>query len=173
MSDQSAAPAGRRPYMPGYGLAGPTEGRGLLAWSWADERLGWSHDFWLATVRPDGRPHLMPVWGVWHDRAVWFSCSVGSRKTVNLRADPHCTLATDNAYEPVVLEGIAEVVTDPEALTATLARENTKYGTKYGPEMVDPALNTTYRVRPLWVFSLDEGDFTGTPTCWSFPPDGD
>jgi hypothetical protein len=28
-----------RPYMPGYGIAGPTEGSGLLHWSWAAERL--------------------------------------------------------------------------------------------------------------------------------------
>jgi PPOX class probable F420-dependent enzyme len=155
--------------MPGYGIVGPTAGRGLLPWAWADERLARSHDYWLATARPDGRPHLMPVWAVWHDRALWFSCSVGSRKTANLRAEPRCSLATDNAYEPVVLEGVAEVVTDAEVLAATLARENAKYGTDYGLEMVDPALNTTFRVGAVWVFSLDESDFTGTPTAWRFP----
>jgi PPOX class probable F420-dependent enzyme len=156
--------------MPGYGVAAPTDGRGLLPWSWAEERLNRSHDFWLATARPDRRPHLMPVWGVWHDAGLWFSCSVGSRKTANLAADPRCSLATDNAYEPVVIEGVAEVVGDADALAAALARENAKYGTDYGPELVDPAVNTTFRVRPIWVFSLDEADFTGTPTCWSFPP---
>jgi PPOX class probable F420-dependent enzyme len=158
--------------MPGYGIAGPAAGRGLLPWAWADERLARSHDFWLATVRPDGRPHLMPVWAVWHDLALWFSCSVGSRKTANLRAEPRCSLATDNAFEPVVIEGVAEVVTDPGALAAALARENEKYGTDYGPEMFDPAQNATFRVQAVWVFSLDEADFTGTPTCWSFPPPG-
>jgi hypothetical protein len=48
--------------MPGYGVAGPTGGRGLLPWSWAEGRLTKSHDYWVATVRQDGRPHLMPVW---------------------------------------------------------------------------------------------------------------
>ena len=171
MVDVPSAPAGRRPFMPGYGLAGPEEGRGLLPWSWAEERLAASHDFWLATARRDGRPHLMPVWAVWHDRALWFSCSVGSRKTANLRTEPRCSLATDNPHEPVVLDGIAEVILDPAELAAVLARENAKYDTAYGPEMVDPALNTTFRVRPVWVFSLDDADFTGTPTCWSFPPE--
>jgi PPOX class probable F420-dependent enzyme len=156
--------------MPGYGIAGPGDGRGLLPWSWADERLAGSHDFWLATTRPDGRSHLMPVWAVWHERALWFSCGGRSRKTANLRAEPRCSLATDNPYQPVVLEGVAEVVTDPSELDVMLARENAKYNTSYGSEMVDPALNTTFRVRPVWVFSLDEADFTGTPTCWSFPP---
>jgi pyridoxamine 5'-phosphate oxidase-like protein len=58
-------PKPSRPYMPGYGTKSPTEGRGLLPWSWAEERLAQSHDYWVATVQPDGRPHLMPVWGVW------------------------------------------------------------------------------------------------------------
>lgn len=171
MADSPPGPAGRRPFMPGYGIAGPSGGRGLLPWSWAEERLAGSHDFWLATVRPDRRPHLMPVWAVWYDRSLWFSCSVGSRKTANLRAEPRCSLATDNAYEPVVLDGVADVVNDPGELAAVLARENAKYGTSYGQELVDPELNTTFRVRPVWVFSLDEADFTGTPTSWSFPPE--
>ena len=46
--------------MPGYGIVGPDEGRGLLPWSWAEERLIASHDYWVATVWPDGRPHVMP-----------------------------------------------------------------------------------------------------------------
>ena len=53
-------PNARRPYMPGYGIVGPGEGRGLLPWSWAEERLIASHDYWVATVWPDGRPHVMP-----------------------------------------------------------------------------------------------------------------
>jgi hypothetical protein len=43
-------PVARRPHMPGYGVLGAAEGSGLLAWSWADERLRASHDYWLATT---------------------------------------------------------------------------------------------------------------------------
>ena len=66
----AAAPDGPRagrPHMPGYGVSGPADGTGLLPWSWAEERLSRSHDYVLATVRPDGHPHAMPVWGVWLD----------------------------------------------------------------------------------------------------------
>jgi PPOX class probable F420-dependent enzyme len=160
-----------RPYMPGYGIAGPAEGTGLLPWSWAEERLARSHDYWLATVRPDGRPHLMPVWAVWHDGALWFSCSANSRKTLNLRAAPRCVLSTDNAYEPVVVEGDAEVIADLDTLAEILALENGKYATNYGMDLFDPAVNTCFRVRPRWAFGLDESDFTGSPTRWTFPPD--
>jgi hypothetical protein len=37
----------------------------------------------VATVRPDGRPHVMPVWAVWDQGLLWFSSSLGSRKSHN------------------------------------------------------------------------------------------
>jgi hypothetical protein len=155
--------------MPGYGLLGPAEGSGLLPWSWAEERLAASHDYWVATSWPDGRPHLMPVWALWHEGCIWFSCSGSSRKTRNLRAEPRCTIATDNALEPVVVEGIAEVVDDLDVLSVVLDLENAKYATSYTMELFDPAVNTCFRVRPVWAFGLAEGDFTGSPTRWVFP----
>ncbi len=161
-------PPPSRPQMPGYGLLGPDEGTGLLPWSWVADRLTSSHDYWLATVRADGRPHVMPVWAVWHDGALWFATSVGSRKARNLTADPRCTITTDNALEPVVVEGIAELVTDHHALADYIGRENAKYGTDYGVEFVDPNVNATFHVGPTWVFSLTEDDFVGSPTSWTF-----
>ena len=82
--------------MPGYGVEGPEEGSGLLPWSWAEAQLTTSRNFWLATRWPDGRPHAMPVWAVWHARALWFSSSRGSRKARNLAADPRCVLTTED-----------------------------------------------------------------------------
>ena len=155
-----------RPHMPGYGTRGPTEGTGLLPWSWAEERLIGSRNYWLATVWPDGRPHVMPIWAVWHAGRLWFSCSKGSRKTRNLLTNPRCVVTTEDALNPVVLEGIAEVVTDPAALQTLLALENAKYGTEYGIELFDLAINTTFRVRPVWAFGLRTTDFTGSPTRW-------
>jgi hypothetical protein len=49
--------------MPGYPIV--DDGAGLLPWSWAEERLLAVHDYWLATVHPDGRPHVMPVEPRW------------------------------------------------------------------------------------------------------------
>jgi hypothetical protein len=114
----------------------------------------------------------MPVWGVWHDGAFWFSSGRPSRKARNLAADPRCVVTTENPVDPVVVEGTAEVVTDPEALTPRmLALENAKYQTDYSIELLDPAVNTTIRVRPRWAFGLAEGDFTGSPTRWVFEPE--
>ena len=61
------------PHMPGYGVLPAEEGRGLLPFEWASERLVRSRSYWVSTVRPDGRPHLMPVWGVFVDDVFTFS----------------------------------------------------------------------------------------------------
>ena len=155
-------PVARRPYMPGYGVEGADAG--LLPWSWATDRLTRSHDYWLATVQPDGRPHVMPVWGAWDGEHVRFSTAPRSRKARNLTADPRCTLTTDVAQEPVVVEGTAELVTDRAEVEAFTAASNTKYETDYA---IDFYLeNALFRVRPSSVFGLVEAEFTGSPTIW-------
>jgi general stress protein 26 len=164
----SGEPVATRPFMPGYGTLPAGMGTGLLPWSWAERRLRQSHDYWLATVWPDGRPHVMPVWGMWLDDCLWFSSSRGSRKTRNLLAHPACTVTTDQAREPVVLEGHAELVVDRERLAEVLSAENTKYGTDYGPELLDPDVNASFRIVPHWAFGLAEDDFSGSPTKWVF-----
>ncbi|HKA48542.1 MAG TPA: pyridoxamine 5'-phosphate oxidase family protein [Candidatus Dormibacteraeota bacterium] len=160
-------PRASRPYMPGYGLLGPDEGTGLLPWQWAEERLTSSRNYWVVSLWPDGRPHAMPVWGLWHEGAFWFSSSKGSRKARNLAADPRCVVTTEDAADPVVLEGTAELVSEPEALATMLALENAKYDTNYTIDLLDPDVNAVYRVRPRWAFGLRHDDFTGSPTRWT------
>lgn len=155
--------------MPGYGIAGASEGSGLLPWSWATERLTSSRNYWLATVWPDGRPHVMPVWGHWDGSAFWCSSGGHSRKVRNLRADHRCVVTTDNAVQPVVLQGIADIITDRNEIRGFLAAVNTKYSEAIDEEFLDPAVNATIRVRPEVVIALDDDDFIGSPTRWSFP----
>jgi nitroimidazol reductase NimA-like FMN-containing flavoprotein (pyridoxamine 5'-phosphate oxidase superfamily) len=152
--------------MPGYGIR--PAGAGLLPWPWAQERLASSHDYWLATAQPGGAPHLMPVWAVWLDGMLWFSSANRSRKARNLGSEPRCTLSTGNPLEPVVARGRARPVTAPGELARMLAAVNAKYGTAYEQDMVDPAANTVFSLRPEWVFALDTRDFTGSPTRFTF-----
>jgi hypothetical protein len=156
--------------MPGYGLLPAGEGTGLLPWSWAEEKLAACRNYWLVSVWPDGRPHTMPVWGMWHEGMLWFSSSKGSRKSRNLIADSRCVVATEDTQNPVVVEGTAELVSSPRDLATMLAVENAKYSTDYGIESLDPALNSSFRVRPQRVFGMEASDFTGSPTRWDFGP---
>ena len=156
--------------MPGYGLVGPDEGSGLLPWSWAEARLAASRHYWVSTLWPDGRPHTMPVWGVWNtDHGdFWFTSSLQSRKARNISSDPRCTVAIEDAVDPVVMEGTGEVVTDVAAITRVIELVNTKYAIQYSVDFLDPAVAATVRVQPRSVFGLLQQDFEGSPTRWTF-----
>jgi nitroimidazol reductase NimA-like FMN-containing flavoprotein (pyridoxamine 5'-phosphate oxidase superfamily) len=156
-----------RPYMPGYGIAAPDQGSGLLDWSWAAERLTAARNYWVATVWPTGRPHLMPVWAMWDDSMLWFSSAVGSRKTKNLRADPNCVITTD-ASDPVIIEGQAAAVAEPGRLQRVIDLMNAKYATHIEVGFLDPSVNVTFGVRPHRVFGMRDADFQGSPTRWIF-----
>ena len=165
-------PTPTRPHMPGYGIASGDDG--LLTWAWAEDRLRRSHDYWLATARPDGRPHVMPVWGAWFSGSVWFSSDVGSRKGRNLATSPRCSVTTDDALEPVIVEGDAELVTNREVIAEFAANLRQKYEAEWQPtytvDFFDATLGGggTYRVRPTWAFGLVSAEFASTPTRWTF-----
>ncbi len=77
-----------------------------------DERLLTERNIWLATVRPDGRPHLVPIWFVWlHEQC--YICTQESVKTRNLRAHPQCSFALQDGDKPVLAEGTARFVSTP------------------------------------------------------------
>jgi nitroimidazol reductase NimA-like FMN-containing flavoprotein (pyridoxamine 5'-phosphate oxidase superfamily) len=164
-----SGPVPDRPVMPGYGVLPAEQGSGLIPWPEIERRLTVSHDYWVATVRPDGRPHVMPVWGVWFDGRLWFSSGLRSRKARNLAAEPRCTITTDQAQDPVVLDGLAEQVVDADGIAAFLAAMNGKYDAGMTAAFLDPAVNGTFAVRPQRVIALSHDDFTGSPTRWTFP----
>ena len=159
-------PKSSRPHMPGYGIAGPGEGRGLLPWSWAEECLVNSHDYWLASVRPDGTPHVMPVWGVWAQGAAWFSSGHESRKARNIASNPRAVITNDNPRQPVVVEGTTELIVAEPAVEVFTSWVNTKYGTDLPVSFfID---NACFRLAPTRVIGLDDADFTTSPTRWIF-----
>ncbi|MCW2704928.1 MAG: pyridoxamine 5-phosphate oxidase-related FMN-binding protein [Blastococcus sp.] len=105
--------------------------------------------------------------GVWLGDRLWFSSGLRSRKARNLAADPRCTLTTENARDPVVLEGTAERVTDGGRIAAFLAAVNAKDDAE---GFQDPGVNGTYAVASERVFAISGDDFVGSPTRWRFPP---
>jgi PPOX class probable F420-dependent enzyme len=155
--------------MPGYGVAPPDHGTGLLPWSWALDRMRDSHNFWLATVWPDGRPHLTPVWAVWDEGGLWFSAGPRSRKIRNIRAGCRVSVSTEDPENPVVVEGTPELVTEHERLVRFVAVVNVKYRTEYPVEFFTPDQAVVAKVCPGWAFGMRASDFDGSPTRWTFP----
>jgi len=154
-------PRSSRPRMDGYGV--PRSKKGMLSWKWAVRRLTESHNYLLTTVRPDGRPHTMPVWGVWLDGAWYCSTSSTSRKARNLRANPQCVVCNDNVEEAVILEGVANRL----AAAKVPKQAFSDYKAKYGWEL-DPQRGPVFEVRPRVVFAMPEKQFPKAVTRWTF-----
>ena len=162
-----ASPKSTRIKAPGYGF--PKSTKGLLSWSWAEQRLKKSHNYWITTVKPDGSPHTMVVWGLWQDGRFLFSTGSKSRKTRNIEKNPHCIVATENAAEAIIVEGIAEIA-DINARKKFLAPYERKYKFDMS-SMRDDILSMkepVFAVRPTLVFGLWEKHFQNKSTRWEF-----
>ena len=65
------------------------------------------HTCWLATIDPDGSPHVTGIGALWLDGAFWFETGDGTRKGRNLARDPRCTLSVATEEFDLVAEGTA------------------------------------------------------------------
>jgi Pyridoxamine 5'-phosphate oxidase len=122
-------PTAERLQLPdGYGRVTRT-----LAWTTVREALEQAGAYWVTTMRPDGRPHTVPVDGLWLDD-VWYYG--GSEQTVHYRnvlANSHAVMHLPDPARAVVVEGDVRPAEPPPELTRRLAEASkAKYG--YGPE---------------------------------------
>ena len=159
-------PRASRPHMPGYGIA--TGQEGTLPWEWAHERLENARNYFVSSTRPDGRPHVMPVWGVWLNGMLYFGTDRLSRKARNIAANPEIVAHLESGDEVVVIEGVAEEVTDSSTLKLIDDASEAKYNFRPDANNVG---NLTYVLRPRVVFAWKETDFPGGATRWRFRDD--
>jgi hypothetical protein len=125
----TAAPRTDRPVFPeGYGLPSTTDG--MLTWAEVEQRLVAATAYWLATVRPDGTPHVVPRWGVWLDGRFWYDGAPTTRHAQNLATNPACALHLESGTEAVIVEGTSAPTRAPAAtLGARIATAFEKYHT--------------------------------------------
>lgn len=125
-----------RPTFPdGYGL--PETDAGLLDWSAVEPRLVESKHYWLSTVRPDGRPHSIPRWGVWLDDRFYYDGSPATRHARNAEANPACTLTLEDGQRPVIIEGTSRAARADGELGERISAAFAKYhddGYSPGPD---------------------------------------
>jgi hypothetical protein len=160
-----------RPAIPaGYGIR--TDSEGLLTWEWVDDRMQKSRNYWICSTRPDGRPHAIPVWGVWFEDTLFFGTDPVSTKGKNLAADPRVVVHLESGDEVVIIESNVQEVKDKETLTAIAQAYNRKYpGFSADPD-VDLG-GITYAVRPQSVLAWLENDFINSATRWRIVGPGD
>lgn len=151
-----STPERDRPLLPaGYGV---DQADRFVPWEAIEDKLRESRHYWLATTRPDGRPHVVPRWGVWLDGSFWYDGSPETLHVRNLARNPECVLHLESGEEATIVEG-RSVACDPiigemgERLATEIAR---KYGPDYTPEAdawSDEIAGGMRRVQPVKVMA--------------------
>jgi len=77
------------------------------------KRLETEANIWLSSVRPDGRPHLTPVWFAWHEGKLYICLQSTSVKARNIEQNPLVSLALEDGSRVVICEGSANFLRPP------------------------------------------------------------
>lgn len=122
-----------RPIFPKGYADNPTS---YVDWSWVAAQLTDSKNYWLCSVRPDGRPHAVPRWAVYMDGKIYYDGSPETRHAQNLTSNPHLSVHLENGDQAVMLEGTSVPAGKPDAgLDGRLVKE---YRRKYAEHGYSP-----------------------------------
>lgn len=148
----------------------PTTGGTFVEWVHVVRRLTDAEGYWLATVTPSGRPHVVPIWGVIVDGELYLE--TGAPETIknrNLRQNPNVAVHLDGVTDTIIVRGLAEPIRpDPDSLGAALATAfHAKYP-GYDPEPSGWEGGGLFRIVPATVLAW--GDMP-TATRWRWEPD--
>jgi nitroimidazol reductase NimA-like FMN-containing flavoprotein (pyridoxamine 5'-phosphate oxidase superfamily) len=166
MSDQPVSVT-RAEFPPDYGARGGAEDE-PLGWDQIEQRLRDAPNYWISTVG-NGRPHARPVDGVWLGGALCFGGSPATRWVRNLQENPEISVHLPSGEDVVILDGRAELVTDPEhpLAAASGAASKAKYP-QYYPGDEPPPFRPFWLVRPRAAYAWTLAGFPNHATRWTF-----
>ncbi len=150
----------------------------VTPWTEARKQLEQASKYWLATVNLNGQPHVMPVFGVWLESALYFTSGQAVRKARNLAHNSSCVITASGEKLDLIVEGVAVKVRDEARLRRVAERYVSKYGWRvtvregayfadYGAPSAGPPPYELYEVRPATVFGLGTDEPYGA-TRWRF-----
>ena len=131
----------------------------------------------LATTRPDGRPHMAGVGAVWDGDRVYIVSGAGTRKSRNIAANPNCAISMSLDGIDLVFEGKAERVTDDATLRRLAKRyaeggwptrvEDGAFTYDYSAPSAGPPPWDLYAIKPTTVFGVLSAE-PGGAMRWRF-----
>lgn len=158
----------------------PTDPSDVLPWSLAVEHLSGASLYWLTSIRPDGHPHVRPVFAVWSAGALHSTTSSTARRSEWLIDDPRCVLSASTDGIDVVYEAVATRETDATALERVAEAYRDKYGwpvrlvdgalhAPFGAPSAGPPPYLVFRYEPTTVHALGTQDqYYSRSTRWDF-----
>lgn len=107
-----------------------------VTWDWVAAQLAESKNYWLCSVRPDGRPHVVPRWGAFLDDKFYYDGSPETRHAHNIAKNPHVSLHLESGTQVIILEGTSQPAGKPDPELAKRLAE--AIGGKYGDQGYSP-----------------------------------
>lgn len=165
MTNQPASAVPAR-FPPDYGTPDPAD---LQQWSEVEEKLQAAPNYWLTTTSPAGTPHARPVDGVWVDGALCFGGSPETRWVRNLQSNPAASVNLPSESEAIILEGRAELVSDPghPLAVASTAATREKYP-QYAERGLLDEFHPFWALRPRRAYAWSLEGFPSHATRWDF-----
>jgi hypothetical protein len=140
----------------GYGNPSVT-----LDWAAVQGKLERAERYWFATTRPDGRPHVVPLDGIWFTDLWYFGGAPQAVHQRNLQHNRQAAIHLEDTVAAVIVEGTAEFVTlTPDEARALAAASRAKYPS-YGATPGGYA-SGVWRLRPAVVLAWDRLDIDAT-----------
>jgi Pyridoxamine 5'-phosphate oxidase len=157
LSPMAEAPVAELMRLPeGYGRPSRT-----LRWAAVRERLEQAHGYWFATTRPDGRPHVVPLDGIWLDDLWYFGGAPQAVHQRNLRHNQRAAINLPDPAAAVIVEGMAEFVTLTADQARSLAAASRVKYPGYGATAAGYA-GGVWRLRPSVAFAWERLDVDAT-----------
>jgi nitroimidazol reductase NimA-like FMN-containing flavoprotein (pyridoxamine 5'-phosphate oxidase superfamily) len=122
-----------RPKLPKGYVDHPTS---EVPWAEIEKRLTESKNYWMCSVRPNGRPHVVPRWAVYVDEKIYYDGSPETRHARNIVENPHVSVHLESGLEAIILDGTCFPVSKPEADLAKRVAQ--AYQAKYKSEGYAP-----------------------------------
>jgi hypothetical protein len=125
-----------RPIFPEGYLSNPTS---HVTWEYVVQRLTESKNYWMSSVRPNRKPHVVPRWGVFVEDRFYYDGSPETVHARNIVLNPHVVLHLESGDQAVIVEGLTVAVGKPaKELAEKVARA---FRAKYSPYGYSPQAN--------------------------------
>lgn len=145
----------------GYGM--PQEREHLLGWDFVVEQMNAATHYWITTRFPDGRPHTVPLWGLWHENRLHFEGRPQAAWARHLVRDPRAVVHPPDPEQVVTIEGVARIVQDDDITEQEWDDLDSRFQAKYAVDSGSPY----WCLEPVKVLAWN-GGLLDTMTRWSF-----